>query len=252
MKILSVINQKGGVGKTTTCINVGADLADRGYKVLLIDLDAQGNLTSGMGIPIEDDTPTVYEVLKGVCDINKAIVECGDSLWILPADIRLSGADMELSGVPGRDSILKEAISQLNIKFDYIIIDCAPSLGIIPLMALTAADGIIIPVQAQYPPLKGLSQLTNTIDLVKKRMNPSLDIIGVLLTMYNHRRILDRKILNNIQQAFPDQLFKTTISTNIALAEAPSCGVDIHTYNPDSMGSEQYTALTDEILERMN
>lgn len=249
MKKIAFINQKGGTGKTTSTLNVGAALARDGYKVLLIDIDPQGNLTTSAGlVELLENEPTVYEVLKGQ-DINKAIKQKKGAYDILPTDIRLSGADIELSAVAGRDYILKEAIEALEIEYDYILIDCPPSLSVITLMGLTAADSVIIPVQAQYLALKGMAQLIDTINLVKKRMNPGLEIAGVLLTMYDSRKNLDREILENVTAAFPNKVFNTTINNNVALAEAPAFGMDIYEYKPDSKGAQQYEQLTDEIIK---
>lgn len=249
MKKIAFINQKGGTGKTTSTLNVGAALARDGYKVLLIDIDPQGNLTTSAGlVELLENEPTVYEVLKGQ-DINKAIKQKKGAYDILPTDIRLSGADIELSAVAGRDYILKEAIEALEIEYDYILIDCPPSLSVITLMGLTAADSVIIPVQAQYLALKGMAQLIDTINLVKKRMNPGLEIAGVLLTMYDNRKNLDREVLENVKKAFPSKVFNTTISNNVALAEAPAFGMDIYEYKPDSKGAQQYEQLTDEIIK---
>ena len=249
MKKIAFINQKGGVGKTTSALNVGAALARDGYKVLLIDIDPQGNLTTSAGlVELAEDEPTVYEVLKG-SDINKAVKTKKGAYDILPTDIRLSGADIELSAVAGRDYILKEAIEALNKQYDYILIDCPPSLSVITLMGLTAADGVIIPVQAQYLALKGMAQLLNTINLVKRRMNPGLEITGVLLTMYDNRKNLDREVLENVKKAFPSKVFNTTISNSVTLAEAPAFGKDIYEYKPDSKSAQQYEQLTDEIIQ---
>lgn len=249
--IIAFVNQKGGVGKTTTALNVGAGLAREGKKVLLIDTDPQGSLTISAGIQLKDGDPTVYEVLKGT-DINTAIQTVKSGKYnILPADIMLSGADIELSSVPGREMILREAIGQLKKDYDYILIDCPPSLSIITLMGLTAANSVIVPVQAQYLALNGMAQLIDTINLIRKRMNPQLEIGGVLATLYDPRKLSDREVLENITTAFPDKIFKTTISSGVALAEAPSFGKDIFEYKPKSKGAEQYKALVTEIIQRI-
>lgn len=249
MRVITFINQKGGTGKTTTTIGIGAALALKGYKVLLIDIDPQGNLTTSLGFNIEATEPTVYEVLKGDVNINDAIKNKG-RYDVLPTDIRLSGADIELSSVPGREMILKEAIGQLTTKYDYILIDCPPALSVITLMGLTASNSVIIPVQAQYLALNGMAQLVNTIQLVKKRMNPSIDIAGVVITMYDNRKTLDKTVVENIKQSFNDKLLSTYISNNVSLAEAPAYGVDIYEYAPKSTGAQQYAELTSELLER--
>lgn len=247
MQTLSFVNQKGGVGKTTSCLNVGAGLSRAGKRVLLIDADPQGNLTISAGVKLGDDTPTVYDVLKGSVDINAAIVP-GD-YDILPADIMLSGADIELASVPGREMILKEAIGQLKKPYDYVLIDCPPSLSVITLMALTASSSVIVPVQAHYLALNGIAQLRDTIELVRKRMNPALVIGGVIVTQYDHRRLIDKEVLESLTEAFPGKVFKTTISNSVALVEAPSYGKDIFKYKPNSKPAAQYEAIVGEILK---
>ena len=251
MRIYALVNQKGGVGKTTTTLNVGAGLAAQGKAVLLIDADQSGNLSKSAGIELADDAPTLYEVLKGAANINDAIQGAqGGKYAVLPADSMLSGADVELSTVPGREMLLKEAIAQLSKPYDYVLIDCPPSLNTISLMALTAAGGAIVPVQAHYLALDGIAQLNNTIGLVRKRMNPQLEICGILVTLYDARKLLNKDVLDSLTAAFPGKVYATTISNNIALAEAPSYGKDIFAYKPKSKGAEQYRALTAEILER--
>lgn len=247
MKTYALCNQKGGVGKTTTTLSVGAALADQGYKVLLIDADPQGNLTISAGIDLQDGDTTVYEVLKDQVTA-KAAIKPG-AYDVLPADIALSGADIELSNIPGRELLLKEALEPIKADYDYILIDCPPSLSLITLMALTAADGVIVPVQAHYLAMQGIKQLTDTISLVKRRMNPQLDVAGVLITQYGRSK-LNRDVLEAIQNAFPGKVYKTQISNNIALAEAPSYGKDVMSYKPKSKGAEQYKELAKEIIER--
>lgn len=248
MKILAFINQKGGTGKTTTALNVGAALARKGYKVLLIDADAQGNLTTCAGYQIEDSDQTLYEILKGQADINDTI-KAGAAYDVIPTDIRLSAADLELAGVAGRELLLKEAIAELKRPYDFILIDCPPSLSIIPLMALAACDKVIIPVQAAYLPLNGLAQLTDTIALVKKRLNKGIEIGGIVVTMYS-RKNLAAEVAESIREAFPDKIFNTTIPDNVALAEAPAAGKDIFEYQPTSKGAAAYAALAEEIIKR--
>lgn len=243
------INQKGGVGKTTSCLNVGAALANKGYKVLLVDTDAQGSLTQSAGVQISDEAPTVLEVLKGAADINAAIVERG-RYCILPADIRLSGADLELNNVIGRERLLQEALAKLNRPFDYVLIDCPPTLSLITVMSLAAADKVIIPIQAHYLALNGCAQLLDTIKLVKARINTGLEIGGVIVTMYDSRKNLANEVADNIRAAFPAKVFNNFIPDNVSLAEAPAFGRDIFEYKPDSKGAQQYEALTDEIITR--
>lgn len=250
MKVISFVNQKGGVAKTTSCVNIGASLADQGKTVLLIDLDAQGSLTTSTGLrEIGADELTTYEVLKGA-DIKEATRTLSESLSVLPTDIRLSGAEIELSSVPGREFLLREALTEFDDVFDYVLIDCPPSLGVLTLIALTASDGVIVPVKADYLALKGMSQLVDVINVVKRRMNPGLEIAGVIATFYNSRRNLDQQIVEQIETFFPGKLFETKISQNTALAEAPSQGKNIFEYDSRSKGAQQYKTLAEELIER--
>lgn len=251
MKIISFVNQKGGVAKTTSAVSIGASLADHGKRVLLVDLDAQGSLSICSGYSeIGKDELTVYEVLKGT-DIKEAVRQVSENLYILPTDIRLSGAEIELISVPGRDFLLKEALSEYDDSdFDYVLIDCPPSLGVMTLIALTASDGVIVPVKADFLALNGMSQLMNTIRAVKRRMNPGLEIVGVIATFYNSRRNLDQQIVEQIETFFPGKLFTTKISQNTALAEAPANGTNIFKYDNKSKGAQQYNDLTEEVIER--
>ena len=250
MKVISFVNQKGGVAKTTSCVNIGASLADQGKNVLLVDLDAQGSLTTSTGLrEIGADELTTYEVLKGA-DIKEATRTLSNGLSVLPTDIRLSGAEIELSSVPGREFLLREALSELESVFDYVLIDCPPSLGVLTLIALTASDGVIVPVKADYLALKGMSQLVDVINVVKRRMNPGLEIVGVIATFFNSRRNLDQQIVDQIETFFPGKLFETKISQNTALAEAPSQGKNIFEYDSRSKGAQQYKTLAEELIER--
>ena len=250
--ILSFINQKGGAAKTTTALNVGAALTRKGYKVLIIDLDPQGNLTTAAGMQPQEvaDVPTVYEVLKGEIDINETIRTTAGGYDLVPTDIRQSGAEIELSAATGRDFILREAIETIKPKYDYILLDCPPSLSIITIMALTACNEVIIPIQGQYYALQGTRQLMNTFEVIKKRTNPRIKICGVVVTIYDGRKLLDRDILENVRAAFGAKVFNTQIRNNVSLAEAPAFGQDIYLYKPDSIGAADYTALTDEIIQR--
>ena len=250
MRVISFVNQKGGVAKTTSCVNIGASLADQGKTVLLIDLDAQGSLSTSTGLrEIGADELTTYEVLKGA-DIKEATRTLSEGLSVLPTDIRLSGAEIELSSVPGREFLLREALSEFESVFDYVLIDCPPSLGVLTLIALTASDGVIVPVKADYLALKGMSQLVDVINVVKRRMNPGLEIVGVIATFFNSRRNLDQQIVDQIETFFPGKLFETKISQNTALAEAPSQGKNIFEYDSRSKGAQQYKTLAEELIER--
>ena len=251
MRVITLLNQKGGTGKTTTAINVGAALARCGLKCLLVDIDPQGNLSQSSGFDeLSDGDITTYEVLKGE-DINRAIKtkHVKDSYDILPTDIRLSAGEIELVTVDRRNYLLKDALAKLKKSYDFILIDCPPSLNIFTLMALTAATEVIIPVQAQYLPLKGVAQLRDTVELIKSRFNPELEISGVLLTFYHDNWNLDRDVLEALEQAFEGKVFKTKISQNTKIAEAPSYGKDVINYSINSKGSVQYRALAAEILK---
>ena len=252
MKVLAFVNQKGGVAKTTSALNTGAALALEGKKVLIIDFDPQGSLSKCAGFRSLENEPTSYEVIKGDADINQAIKnKQGVAPYdVLPADIRFSGAEIELISVPGRDTLLKEALEGLKAAYDYIIIDCSPSLNILTLMALTAATDIIIPVAAQYMPLDGIAQLMNTVGLVKKRLNKGLQIGGVIITMYDGRRSLDKGIIEAVRATFPKETFNTIIKYNSKVAEAPTDGKDIFEYAPKGSGAAEYSALAKEIIER--
>lgn len=249
MKVISFINQKGGTGKTTTAINVGACLANKGYSVLLVDVDPQGSLTTSTGI--ETGENTLYEVLKGAADVNK-VIEVHNNYSVLPTDLRQSGAEMELVKEVGAEQLIKtNVINQLKTAYDFVLLDCPPALSLFTVMSLAASTGVIIPLQAQFLPLNGIVQLQNTVDLVKKRINPSLEVIGYVFTMYDSRKNLDKQVYERVEAENPGKTFKTTISSNVALAEAPAFGMDIYEYAPKAKGALQYAALTDEILERI-
>ena len=251
VKVISFINQKGGVGKSTSCLNIGAALSLCGFKVLLVDIDPQGNLSQSAGFDeIGDDEPTVYEVLKGG-NINAAIRSHAGRYDVLPADIRLSAGEIELASSKRRNDLLRAALGKLTTSYDFVLVDCPPSLSVFTLMALSAADEVIIPVQAQYLPLKGVSQIVDTVALVKSRFNDKLDIGGVVLTFYDGRRNLDADVLEALKGYFGKKVYKTTISVNTKLAEAPSYGKDIFEYSPTSKGAKQYRELAKEVSKGM-
>lgn len=249
MNVISFINQKGGTGKTTTCINVGACLANKGYKVLLIDVDPQGSLTTSTGI--ETGENTLYEVLKGVADVNK-VIEVHNNYYVLPTDLRQSGAEMELAKEVGAESLIKlNVINKLQDAYDFVLLDCPPALSLFTVMSLAASTGVIIPLQAQFLPLNGIVQLQDTYRLVKERINPALEVLGYVFTMYDGRKNLDKQVYDRVEAENPGKTFKTTISSNVTLAEAPAYGMDIYEYDAKAKGALQYAALTDEILERI-
>lgn len=252
MKVLAFVNQKGGVAKTTSALNIGAALAIKGKRVLLVDLDPQGSLSKSAGFRNIDEEPTIYEVIKGDVDINQAIKtkQAVAPYDVLPTDIRFSGAEIELISVPGRDTLLREALEGLKTPYDYVLIDCSPSLNILTLMALTAANSVIIPVAAQYMPLDGMAQLLPTVELVKKRLNKGLNIGGIIVTMYDSRRSLDKGIIDAVKAKFPTEVFSTVVRNNSKLAEAPTYGKDIFEYAPKSSGAEAYRSIAQEIIER--
>lgn len=249
MNIISFINQKGGTGKTTTCINVGACLANKGYKVLLVDIDPQGSLTTSTGIETGDNT--LYEVLKGAADVND-VIQVHNNYSVLPTDLRQSGAEMELVKEVGAEQLIKtNVISQLKDAYDFVLLDCPPALSLFTVMSLAASNGVIIPLQAQFLPLNGIVQLQNTVDLVKKRINPALEVLGYVFTMYDNRKNLDKQVYERVEAENPGKTFKTTISNNVTLAEAPAFSQDIYEYDPKAKGAIQYAKLTDEIIERI-
>lgn len=245
-KIFSISNHKGGVGKTTSTVNIGAALVNKGFKVLLVDLDPQSNLTQSLGI--RNIEISIYDNLRGEKNIKP--IEAKKDMWVLPSSLDLSAAEIELSSEPGREYILKELLSQQKSKFDYILIDCPPSLGLLTINALTASDFVIIPLQAEYLPLKGLAKLTDIIGKIQQRLNPSLEIGCVFLTQYDPRKVLNRDVAQSVKEFFGSKLLDTTISSNIALAEAPSQGKDIFLYSRNSKGAHDYTDLCEELFKK--
>jgi len=247
MKIIALANQKGGVGKTTSVINIGAGLRRLGKRVLLIDLDPQSNLTYSLGLTQKIDK-TVFDILKGEAGAGEVVIDKA-GLYIIPSSIDLAGADIELSAIAGREYLLKEALRDVR-GMDYIFIDCPPSLGLLTLNAFTVANEVYIPLQTECLALQGLNALIKTVDLVKARITQNLNITGVIATRYDKRKILNKEVVEAIKNKFKDKLFNTLIRDNIALAEAPSFGQDIFTYRPNSNGAEDYFNLCKEIIER--
>lgn len=251
MKTFAIANQKGGVGKTTTAVNLSAALTEYGKKVLLVDIDPQGNATSGLGIEKSDLEKSIYDVLIDDENINEVVHETSNmNLDIIPANISLAGAEIELVSAMSRELRLKKAFDKLSKSYDYCIIDCPPSLSLLTINAFTASDGILIPVQAEYYALEGLSQLINTIDLVKRHLNTGLVIEGVLLTMLDARTNLGSQVSEEVREHFKDQVYDTVILRNIRLGEAPSYGQPISVYDPKSQGAENYSKLAKEVIAR--
>jgi chromosome partitioning protein len=248
-RIVSLVNQKGGVGKTTSTKNIGAGLTNLGYAVLLIDLDPQASLTYSLGIPAHELSRTIYEVLKEEVKAEEVII-LKYGLHIIPASLSLSGAEIELSGIAGRELLLKEVLENIIKNYDYILIDCPPSLNLLTLNALTVAEEVFIPLQTEFLAMQGMTKLIDTINIVKKRFNKELDITGIIGTRFDSRKNLNREVVEKIKEYFKDKLFNTLIRDNIALAEAPGFGQDIFTYKKDSYGAEDYLALCKEIIKR--
>ncbi|MEM1327920.1 MAG: ParA family protein [Bacteroidota bacterium] len=244
--IISLMNHKGGVGKTTSTINIGAGLVELGKRVLLLDLDPQANLTISLGIPRQQIT--IYEGLRGESELMPYTVRQG--LDVITSNLNLSGAEMELINEAGREYILKELLAPLEEEYDYILIDCPPSLGLLTLNALTSSHTVLIPLQTQFLALQGLAKIKQVIDKVKFRLNRQLEIGGVVATMYDARKVLHRDVVETIQKYFGDKVFETLIRDNVALAEAPAQRKDIFAYSKSSNGAKDYLALSREILER--
>ena len=248
-KTIAIANQKGGVGKTTTSINLSASLAAKGKKVLVIDTDPQGNTTSGFGVEKNDLDNTVYELMLSECSIKECILnDVIDGVSIIPSNVNLAAAEIELIGVDRKEYILKREVEWIKDSFDYIIIDCPPSLSMLTINAMTTADTVLVPIQCEYYALEGLSQLIHTINLVKERLNPDLDIEGVVFTMYDSRTNLSMQVVENFNSNLSQKVFQTLIPRNIRLAEAPSYGMPINAYDPKSAGAEAYMQLAEEVI----
>ena len=250
-RIIAVANQKGGVGKTTTAINLSSCLASLGKKVLAIDMDPQGNMTSGLGIDKNEVEYTVYELILGQVGIEKVI--CKDALEnldVLPTNINLSAAEIELIGVEEKEFIIRKEVDKVKKNYDFIVIDCRPSLSMLTINAMTTADSVLVPIQCEYYAFEGLSQLIHTIDLVKERLNPELKIEGVVFTMYDARTNLSLQVVENVKDNLQQTIYKTIIPRNIRLAEAPSHGLPINLYDPKSSGAESYMLLAEEVINK--
>lgn len=248
-RVIAVANQKGGVGKTTTAVNLSTSLAKKGKKVILIDGDPQGNATSGLGVEKDLDN-SLYDVLVNEVDIKTTLQDtCVKTLKVCPSNMDLAGAEVELVSQMSREFRMKEKIDPIREEFDYIIIDCPPSLGLITLNSFTAADSVLIPVQCEYYALEGLGQLLNTINLVKKHLNKNLEIEGAVLTMYDMRTNLSNQVVKEVKRYFDDKVYKTVIPRNIKLSEAPSFGMPIGLYDPKSKGARAYEKLAKEVMK---
>ncbi|MCL2565800.1 MAG: AAA family ATPase [Defluviitaleaceae bacterium] len=250
-RVISVTNQKGGVGKTTTCINLSACLAQAGKKVLTIDADPQGNTSSGLGIQKDILTKTLYNLLLGEIYIEQVIHNTiVDNLFVIPSNMNLAGAEIELVGMENREYILKKIIDNTKFLYDFILIDCPPSLNLLTINALTASDSVLVPIQCEYFALEGLTQLLHTVSLVQKRLNPHLEMEGVVFTMYDARTNLSLQVIEEVKKHLPNNVYRSIIPRNVRLSEAPSHGLPITMYDEKSKGAESYILLAEEVMER--
>ena len=250
-RIIAIANQKGGVGKTTTAINLSASLASLGKKVLAIDMDPQGNMSSGLGVDKNEVEKTVYDLIIGNIGIEECIYEeVIENLDVLPSNIDLSAAEIELIGVDNKEYILRDKVNKVKEKYDLIIIDCPPALSMLTINAMTTSDSVLVPIQCEYYALEGLSQLIHTIELVQERLNPELEIEGVVFTMYDARTNLSLQVVENVKDNLNQNIYKTIIPRNVRLAEAPSYGMPINLYDPKSKGTESYLLLAEEVINK--
>lgn len=250
-RIIAIANQKGGVGKSTTAINLAACLAEKEQKVLIVDIDPQGNATSGLGVSKDDVENTIYQVMLGTISADDAIQkEVFDNLDVLPSNVNLAGAEIELIDVENREYILKNILYDIKDRYDYIVLDCPPSLSMLTVNAMTAADTVLVPIQCEYYALEGLTQLIHTINLVKRKLNPELELEGVVFTMYDARTNLSLQVVENVKENLGQNIYKTIIPRNVRLAEAPSHGLPINIYDSKSAGAESYRLLAEEVMNQ--
>ena len=250
-KVIAIANQKGGVGKTTTTVNLGACLGEKGKKVLIIDMDPQGNTTSGFGIDKETLFATSYELVLGDSTAQESIIELPQyKVDLIPASIDLAGAEVELIGIDQREQLLDEKIAEIKMNYDFILIDCPPSLNILTINAFRAADSILVPIQCEFYALEGLTQLISTINLVKQRLNPKIEIEGLVITMYDNRTNLSLQVVEEVKNFLPSMIYETKIPRNIRLAEAPSYGMPVIYYERSSKGAVSYLELAEEVIQR--
>lgn len=250
-RTIAIANQKGGVGKTTTAINLSACLAEAGQKVLLIDFDPQGNATSGVGLDKDEAENTVYEMMMGDCSFTECLAaDVDENLDVLPSDSNLAGAEIELLDVDGKERILRDKIAEYRDNYDFIIIDCPPSLNLLTINALVAANSVLVPIQCEYYALEGLSQMLQTIRLIKRKLNTELEMEGVVFTMYDSRTNLSVQVVENVKEHLNERIYNTIIPRNVRLAEAPSHGMPINIYDTRSTGAEAYRMLAAEVISR--
>ncbi len=251
-KIVSFSNQKGGVGKTTSCVNIAAQIAKKGKNVLMIDMDPQGNATSGLGLPKAKIKKTIYDVIIGKCDISETIIKTKfKNLSVVPANIDLAGAELELYDMEEDENFAKLAVDSVKDKYDYIFIDCPPSLGMLTVKALSISDGVVIPMQCEFYSLEGMTQLFNTVKKIKQMYNPELQIVGILLTMYNSRLTLTNQVVAELKKYYSEKLFKVPISRTVRISEAPGYGEPICYHDPYGKGSLEYAAVAKELMLRI-